>query len=63
MKKPRTIVYHAFNIEIVGPQYRTKAQRRKIRKILSRALMREIERTAKAAAQNKLPANFRIRIS
>jgi len=63
VKKPRTIVYHAFQVEIVGPRYRTKVQRRKIRKILSRALLRGIEKASQVAAQKKLPANFGIRIS
>ena len=63
MKKPRTIVYHAFNVEIVGPRYRTKTQRRKIRKTLSRAFLRGIEQASQVAAQKKLPANFEIRIS
>jgi hypothetical protein len=63
VNKPRTIVYHAFHVEIVGPRYRTKVQRRKIRKILSRALLRGIEKASQIAAQEKLPANFEIRIS
>ena len=63
MRKPRTIVYHAFHVEIVGPRYRTKARRRKIRKILSRMLLRKIERASQVAAQKKLPANFGIQIS
>jgi hypothetical protein len=63
VKKPRTIVYHAFHVEIVGPRYRTKVQRRKIRKVLSRALLLGIETASQVAAQKKLPAEFEIRIS
>lgn len=59
-KKPRTIVYWAFEIEIVGPRYRTKTVRHKMRKILLRKL-KAIEDAATLAATAKLPAGFRIR--
>jgi hypothetical protein len=63
MKRPRTIVYWAFSVDIVGPSRRTKTARRKIRKILSRRLLAEIEQAAKLAAKGKLPTGFRARIT
>jgi hypothetical protein len=62
-KRPRKIVYHAFSVEIVGPRFRTKAARRKIRKILSRKFLKEIEEACGLAAKKKLPAGFRVRIN
>jgi hypothetical protein len=63
VKKPRTIVFHAFEVEILGPRGRTKAARRKIRKVLSTAVLRGIEKASRVAAQKKLPASFRVQIS
>lgn len=63
VKKPRQIVYRGLSVEIVGPRYRTKVARRKIRKILSPKFLRKIEKTIKQTAEKKLPQDFRIRIS
>jgi hypothetical protein len=62
-REPKQIVYWAFNVEIVGPRYRTRFARRKIRKILSRKFLKEIEEACGLAAKKKLPAGFRVRIN
>jgi DNA invertase Pin-like site-specific DNA recombinase len=62
-RKPKQIVYWAFSVEIVGPRYRAKVARRKIRKILSQKFLRVIEKTIRQTAEKKLPQDFRIRIS
>ena len=62
-RRPKQIVFWAVSLEIVGPRRRTKAARRKIRKFLSRKLLKEIEKTISQAAEKKLPQDFWIRIS
>jgi hypothetical protein len=62
-RKPKQIVYWAFSVEIVGPRYRTKFARRKIRKILSRKFLKVIEGACGLAAKKKLPAGFRARVN
>ena len=57
------IVYWAFNIEIIGPRYETKAEGRRIRRILSRKLLKQIEELARLASESKLPPGFRVKVS
>jgi hypothetical protein len=63
MKRQRTIVYWEFNIDILGPGYKSVAKRRKVRKVLSRKRLRDIEKAALLATKNKLPAGFRAILS
>ncbi len=63
MKPQRTIVYWGFAIDIVGPWFESKEQRRAIRKVLSRKRLRTIERAALLAVKAKLPSDFRVTIS
>jgi hypothetical protein len=58
MKSQRTIVYWEFAIDILGPGLKTIAKRRKMRKLLSRKWLREIEQAALLATKAKLPAGF-----
>ena len=62
MRGKQTIVYWAFNIDVVGPRYETLEERRKARKILSKRL-RQIEEAALQAAKEKLPEGFRVMLS
>ena len=62
MKKARTIVYWEFSIEILGRRYRTKAEGRKIHRILSRKALRDIEEAARLAVKSKLPPSFRAKV-
>lgn len=62
MASRRTIVFHEFNIDIVGPRYSDKRQRRRIRKLLSRALPK-IEKAALAATRARLPQGFRAELT
>jgi hypothetical protein len=61
--RPKRIVYWAFNVEITGPRYQTRAKRRSIHRVLSRKLFRQIEAAARLAAQRKLPPGFRAKVS
>jgi len=61
MRKKR-IVYWEFSIEIIGPRYRTKAEGRRIHRILSRKLLRQVEEAARSTTQSKLPSGFKAKI-
>ena len=63
MKRQQTITYWEFSIDIVGPRYRTKSQRRAIHKVLSRKRLRDLEQAALLATKAKLPAGFRAMLS
>lgn len=63
MKRQRTITYWEFSIDIVGPRFRTKAQRTAIRKVLSRKKLKGIEQVALQIAKAKLPAGFTATVS
>jgi hypothetical protein len=63
VKPKRTIVYWEFAIDIVGPRHRTKAQRQKAHKMLSRKRLREIEQAALLATKAQLPPGFRALVS
>jgi hypothetical protein len=63
VKHQRTIVYWEFNIDILGPGYKSVAKRRQTRKVLSRKRLRVIEQAALLATQAKLPAGFRAILS
>jgi hypothetical protein len=58
MKHKQTITYWEFSIDILGSRYRTKAQRQKVHKILSRKRLREIEQAALLATKAQLPPGF-----
>lgn len=62
MKRKQTVVYWAFNIDILGSRYEALGERRKARRILSKRL-RQIERAALLAVEAKLPSGFRATIS
>lgn len=63
MKHQRTVVYWGFAIDIVGPWFESKEQRRAIRKVLSRKRLRTIERAALLATKAKLPTGFKATVS
>lgn len=63
MKHQQTITYWEFSIDIIGPRYRTKSQRRAIHKVLSRRRLRDIEQAALVATKAKLPAGFTATVS
>jgi hypothetical protein len=63
VKPPHTITYWEFSIDILGPRYRTKSQRRAIHKVLSRKRLRDIEQAALLATKAKLPSGFRAMLS
>jgi hypothetical protein len=63
MKRQRTIVYWAFNIDILGPRHEKLTERRKARKLLSKRRLREIEEAALMATKAKLPPGFRAMLS
>ncbi len=58
MKRHRTIVYWEFNIDILGPRHEKLPERRKMRKLLSRKRLRDIEQAALLATKAKLPPGF-----
>ena len=62
MKRKR-IVYWEFAIDIVGPRYRTKTQRRAIHRLLPRRRLQEIEQAALQITKAKLPAGFTAAVS
>ncbi len=63
MKRKRIIVYWEFTIDILGPGYKSIAKRRKMRKLLSRKRLRDIEQAALRATKAKLPAGFSATVS
>jgi len=63
VKRRRTITYWEFSIDIFGPRYRTKSQRRAIHKVLSRKRLRAIEQGALQATKAKLPPGFTATVS
>ena len=63
MKRQRVIVYWEFNIDILGPRHEKLAERRKVRKRLSRKLLRNIEHAALLATKAKLPTGFMATLS
>ena len=62
MKRQQTIVYWAFNIDIVGPRHEELRERQRARKALSKRL-RQIEQAALRAAEARLPQGFRVVLS
>jgi hypothetical protein len=63
VKRQQTITYWEFSIDILGPRYSRKSQRRAIHKVLSRKRLRDIEQAALLATKAKLPAGFRAMLS
>jgi len=63
MKRQRTIVYWAFNIDILGPRHEKLTERRKARQVLSKRRLGEIEEAALIATKAKLPPGFRAMLS
>ena len=63
MKRQRTITYWSFVIDIVGPRFAMKSQRRAIHKVMSRKRLRDIEQAALLATKAKLPAGFTATLS
>ena len=63
MKRKKLIVYWEFTIDIVGPSYERVAERRKMRKVLSRKRLRALEQAALLATKAKLPAGFKATVS
>lgn len=58
-RKKKLITYWTFTIEITGPRYQTRAERRR----LSFAKLREqIREVARLGAKSKLPAGFRAKV-
>ena len=63
MKRQRTITYWEFSIDILGPRHEKLAERRKVRKILSRKRLRLIEAAALLVTKTNLPPGFRAMLS
>jgi hypothetical protein len=63
VKRQRTIVYWEFTIDILGPRFSRKSQRRAIHKVLSRKRLRNIEEAALLATKRKLPVGFTATVS
>jgi len=63
MKRKRIIVFWEFTIDIMGPGHKSIAKRRKMRKVLSRKRLRDLEQAALLATKAKLPAGFRATLS
>jgi hypothetical protein len=63
VKRQRTITYWSFVIDIVGPRFGRKSQRRAIHKVLSRKRLRDIEQAALLTTKAKLPAGFSALVS
>jgi hypothetical protein len=57
------IVYWEFTIDIAGPWHEPKARREKVRKLLPKRRLREIEHAAWLATKAKLPPGFRAMLS
>ena len=63
MKRQQTITYWEFSIDILGPRYSRKSQRRAIHKVLSRKRLRDIEQAALLVTKAKLPPGFTATVS
>jgi hypothetical protein len=63
VKRQRTITYWEFSIDILGHRHEKLAERRKVRKILSRKRLRLIEAAALHATNVNLPPGFRAMLS
>ena len=63
MKHQQTITYWEFAIDIVGPRFRKKSERRAIHKVLSRKRLRDIEQAALQVTRAKLPPAFTATVS
>jgi hypothetical protein len=63
VRRKRIIVYWEFTIDIFGPGYKSISDRRKMRKVLSRKRLREIEQAALLATKAKLPTGFTAKVS
>jgi hypothetical protein len=63
VKRQRTILYWSFVVDIFGPRYSTKDQRRAVHNVLSRKRLREIERAALLVTKAKLPPRFKATVS
>jgi len=63
VKRKRIIVYWEFVIDIFGPCCKDKAERRRIRRILSRKRLQQLEEAALLATKAKLPPGFTARLS
>ncbi len=57
MKRQRTVVFWAFNIDIIGPYYDQLSQHRNARRALAKKL-KQIEKAALLAAKEKPPRGF-----
>lgn len=62
MRKKRITCWE-FSLEITGPRYKTKAEGRRIHRMLSRKLLKEIEEVARLMTKSKLPPGFRVKVS
>ncbi len=60
--RKKRVTYWEFSIEITGPRFETKAERRRIHKILSKKLLKQIEELARLAAKSKLPPGFKAKV-
>lgn len=60
--RKKRITYWEFSVEITGPRYRTKAERRRIHRILSKKLLKQIEDLARLAAKSMLPPGFQAKV-
>jgi hypothetical protein len=63
VKRKSTIVYWEFTFDIVGPWHETKAQRERVRKLLPKKRLKEIEQAAWLATKAKLPSGFKAVLS
>ena len=63
MKRKRTIVYWEFTIDIVGPWHESKAQRERVRKLVPRKRLKEIEQAAWLSTKAELPPGFKAVLS
>jgi hypothetical protein len=63
VKKSKQITYWAFCVDIVGPRSSSKSEDRRVHKLLSKSVLREMEELARRAVQEKLPHGFKANIS
>jgi hypothetical protein len=63
VKRQRIITYWSFVIDIVGPRFGRKSQRKAIHKVLSRKHLRDIEQAALLTTKAELPAGFTATVS
>jgi hypothetical protein len=63
VKRHQIIDYWSFVIDITGPRFRTRAQRRGIHKVLPRKRLRGIELAALLATRAKPPPGFAATLS